>query len=430
MGILAQSFREGSRTRLPWLVAGAAAFLLGVVAAFGSISDVNEPVFTQTVVEQLAPRTQITDGRGEDLFYEDRFQRGDTFAALLDRFGVDDGDTERLLRSETGRRALRALKPGITVQAKIGTDGELLSLWFLSTPDALRSVERSGDGFQFSEQPAALSRQVVMKSGLIRSSLFAATDEAGVPDGVATQIADIFAGDIDFHRDLHRGDRFEAVYEMYYLDGRPVKLGRVLAAEFVNGNKTYRAVWFATPGAKGGYYTPEGRALRKAFLRSPLEFSRITSGFGMRVHPILGGWRNHKGVDYGAPIGTRVRTTGDGIVDFVGRQGGYGNMIVVRHAGGFATVYGHLSGFARGLHRGTRVAQGDVIGFVGQTGMATGPHLHYEFRANNQQRNPLAIALPAAQPLAADKLPAFKAVADPLVARLELLESTNLALLE
>ena len=187
-----------------------------------------------------------------------------------------------------------------------------------------------------------------MKSGEIRSSLFAATDAAGIPDSVAIQLADIFGGDIDFHRDLRRGDRFSVVYEMLTIDGRPLRAGRVLAAEFVNSRKTLRAVWFATPTA-GGYYAPDGKNLRKAFLRSPLEFSRVSSGFGMRLHPILQQWRAHKGVDYAAPAGTRVRAVGDGVVEFAGRQGGYGNVVIVRHDGGITTAYAHLNGLRRGI---------------------------------------------------------------------------------
>jgi murein DD-endopeptidase MepM/ murein hydrolase activator NlpD len=220
------------------------------------------------------------------------------------------------------------------------------------------------------------------------------------------------------------------VYEMFNHLGRPVKSGRVLAAEFVNQKKSYRAVWFQDADGQGGYYTPEGKNLRKAFLRSPLEFSRVTSGFAMRFHPILQRWRAHKGIDYGAPAGTRVKATGDGVVEFVGRQGGYGNVIVLRHGGGVMTTYGHLRAFATGIRKGARVGQGDVIGFVGQTGLATGPHLHYEFQVNNQHRNPLTIAFPAAQPVAPERMAAFRAAAQPLAARLDLLATTNLALLE
>jgi murein DD-endopeptidase MepM/ murein hydrolase activator NlpD len=228
---------------------------------------------------------------------------------------------------------------------------------------------------------------------------------------------------VDFHRDLRKGDRFTVVYEMQYLRGRPVRAGRMQAAEFVNQGRTFRAVHFGT-----GYYAPDGKAMRKAFLRSPLEFSRMTSGFGMRQHPIMQVWRAHKGIDYAAPIGTRVRAVGDGIVEFAGPKGGYGNTVVLRHHGQYATVYAHLSRIS--VKRGARVAQNDTIGSVGQTGWATGPHLHYEFRIAGEARNPLAIAMPAALPIAASELPAFQNQAAPLVARLDLLANSALAQLE
>ena len=343
---------------------------------------------------------------------------------------MDDLEAERLIRSREAARPFRQLRPGTTVQAKTAGDGSLLSMWFMGGRDQLIFIDRAGDGFSYSENAAQLAREVQMKSGEIRSSLFAATDAAGLSDNIATQIADIFAGDIDFHRDLRRGDRFAVVYEMFNHLGRPVKSGRVLAAEFVNQKKSYRAIWFKDTDGHGGYYTPDGKNLRKAFLRSPLEFSRVTSGFAMRMHPILQQWRAHKGVDYGAPAGTRVKATGDGVVEFVGRQGGYGNVVVLRHGGGVMTTYGHLRGFATGIRKGARVGQGDVIGFVGQTGLATGPHLHYEFQVHNQHRNPLTIAFPAAQPVAQERMAAFRAVAQPLAMRLDMLVTTNLALLE
>ncbi len=220
------------------------------------------------------------------------------------------------------------------------------------------------------------------------------------------------------------------MYEVFHHNGRPLQAGRVLAAEFVNDRKSYRAVWFADETGKGGYYAADGKNLRKAFLRSPLEFSRITSGFKMRFHPILQEWRAHQGVDYGAPPGTRVKATADGTVELAGSQNGYGNVVVLRHGGGVTTLYGHLRGFASGIKRGARVAQGDVIGYVGATGWATGPHLHYEFRVNNQHRNPLTIAMPAAEPVAPQRMAAFRAAADPLAAQLELLAGANVAALD
>lgn len=416
---------------MPWIAAGVVTLLFGVVAAFGTVQDTPEPVFARTVVEPLVLPARLEDSSpGQVFFREERFQRGDTISALLERLEVDDRQAERMLGSREAISPFRLLRPGTTVQARTTEDGSLLSLWFIGGRDQLIFIEGVGDGFSSSEKPVELARQVQMKSGEIRSSLFAATDAAGLSDSVATQFADIFAGEVDFHRDLRRGDKFTVVYETFEHLGRPVKSGRVLAAEFINQKKSYRAVWFQDVEGQGGYFTPDGKNLRKAFLRSPLEFSRITSGFAMRFHPILQQWRAHKGIDYGAPTGTRVKATGDGVVEFIGRQGGYGNMVVVRHGGGIQTTYGHLSGFAKGIRKGTRIGQGELVGYVGQTGWATGPHLHYEFRANNQQRNPLTIAFPAAQPVAPERMAAFRAVAQPLAARLDLLATSNLALLE
>ncbi|MGH8747459.1 MAG: peptidoglycan DD-metalloendopeptidase family protein, partial [Burkholderiales bacterium] len=251
-----------------------------------------------------------------------------------------------------------------------------------------------------------------------------------IPDSVAIQLADVFGGDIDFYRDLRNGDRFSVVYEMQYFGGRPVRPGRVIAAEFVNKGKTFRALYYVDANGKGGYYAPDGQSLQKAFLRAPLEFTRISSRFGMRKHPFLHTWRQHKGVDYAAPLGTRVRATADGVVEFAGRKGGYGNVIILRNSGRYSTVYGHLRGFSRGIRRGARVEQGEIIGFVGQTGWATGPHLHYEFRIAGVARNPLAVALPAAVPVPAQELPAFRRYARPLIAQLDLLATSTVALLE
>lgn len=434
--ILAHSLYTSTRRRLPWIAAGASACLFGVVA-FGTVQERPEPIVTpQTVVEQLAPAPVVVDDVGNtgDFWAEERFQRGDTVSSLLDRLGADEAETRRLLQPGGHQRALRWLRPGLTVQARIGVNGELNSLWFIAGRDLLVTIDCDGEGFRASEQAAELHRRVMMKSGEIRSSLFAATDAAGLPDSVATQLAEMFGGDIDFHRDLRRGDRFTVVYEMHSHNGRDVKSGRVLAAEFVNQKKVLRAVWWADAanegGSRGGYFTPEGKNLRKAFLRSPLEFSRVSSGFAMRFHPILQQWRAHKGVDYAAPAGTRVKATGDGFVEYAGRQAGYGNLVVIRHHGNLSTHYAHLSGFAQGIHRGARVSQGDVIGYVGQTGWATGPHLHYEFRVGNEHRNPLTVALPAALPIPSDRLAAFRSVSAPLSAQLDMLRDTNLALLE
>jgi murein DD-endopeptidase MepM/ murein hydrolase activator NlpD len=423
--------RATARTALGLSAAAAVAFLFAGVAAFGTVSDSPFPPSTQTVERALAPAIEVLDQEDSAAYVqEERFRRGDTLAALLDRLGVDDTDISRLLISRTAMQSLAALRPGMALQARTNADGILRQLSFLAPRDQFVAIEPVGEDFRVNAHAAEVVQQIQMKSGQIRSSLFAASDAAGIPDSVAMQMADIFGGDIDFQRDLRRGDHFTVVYEMATLSGRPLRAGRVLATEFVNQGRALRAVWFPDGQGKGGYYTPEGKNLRKAFLRSPLEFSRITSGFALRFHPILQQWRVHKGIDYGAPTGTRVKATGDGVVEFTGREGGYGNLVVVRHSGGYSTRYAHLSGFASGIRRGARVAQGDILGFVGQTGWATGPHLHYEFRVNDQYRNPLTMAFPAAEPIRPERLAAFRSVADPMAARLDVLRTTNLAALE
>lgn len=408
--------------------------LSSVVAAFATIvesPDTELLLPRGTQVEALPIDMSAAVMRVPERYLrEERFNRGDTLPDLLSRLGVAEDEAARLGRLP----ALRALRPGLTVTAEVGGAGELLQLNFISGRDLLVGLKRDGDGWRASAEPAPLETRVQMKAGTIRLSLFGAADASGIPDNVAIQVAEIFGGDIDFHRDLRRGDTFSVVYEMLYLHGRAVRSGRVLSAEFVNQGKSFRAVYHVGEDADGrkvgGYYGPDGKNLRKAFLRSPLEFSRISSGFGMRMHPFMQTWRAHKGIDYAAPTGTRVRAVGDAVVDFAGRQGGYGNVVILRHHGQYTTIYAHLSGFAPGVRKGSRVSQGDAIGFVGQTGWATGPHLHYEFRIAGEARNPLSIAMPAALPVPEHAMAAFRRHAEPLVARLDLMKQSNLALLE
>ncbi len=404
--------------------------LSGAIAAFATISpgsDAELLVAKTAVLEPFAiDHEQGLMPAPTAFVREERFQRGDTHASLLARLGVSEEDAKQALRA----RVLWQLRTGYTVTAQVDAEGVLLGLSYLSGRDNLVRVERDGERFLAAEESAPLETHVAMKAGVIRSSLFAASDTAGIPDSVAIQLADVFGGDIDFHRDLRKGDRFSVVYEQHYVGGRPVHTGRVLAAEFLNQGKRLRAVYFDNDNGKGGYYAPDGKSLRKAFLRSPLEFSRVSSGFGMRRHPFMKDWRAHQGVDYAAPSGTRVRSVGDGVVEFAGNKGGYGKVVILRHQGQYSTVYAHLSRFASGLHRGTRVLQGEAIGYVGSTGWATGPHLHYEFRIGGVARNPLAITLPAALPVPKQEMAAFREQAEPLDAQLELLADTNLALLE
>jgi murein DD-endopeptidase MepM/ murein hydrolase activator NlpD len=392
----------------------------GVVAAFATMAPAPAPFAPNSaLVEALSVRTDALIPAPLTYRREERFQRGDTLAGFLLRLGIAEADVERLKRV----RALQQLKPGVMVAAEVGADGAPQYLNFLSGRDTLVRVGGPGEGYRASEEKAQLEARTMMKASVIRSSLFAASDAAGIPDSIAMQLADVFAGDIDFHRDLRKGDRFSVVYELHHFAGRPVRAGRVLAAEFTNQSKTFRAVYF-----NGGYYAADGKNLRKAFLRAPLEFSRVSSGFGTRRHPIHRDWRAHKGIDYAAPVGTRVRSVGNGFVDYAGPKGGYGNVVIVRHQGQYATLYAHLSRIS--VKRGARVEQNDTVGFVGQTGWATGPHLHYEFRIAGEARNPFSIAMPAAAPIAAHDLPTFQAHAAPLAAQLDLLANGTLAQLE
>jgi murein DD-endopeptidase MepM/ murein hydrolase activator NlpD len=402
--------------------------LSGGVAAFATIApEVPAPPATAAHVEPVALRAApaVLPDAGS-YRREERFQRGDTLAGVLERLAVPAADAQKLARLP----ALRFLRPGHTLAAEIDPDGALMRLSYVGARDTLTVIERAGSGFRTQQAAAPVRTETVMRNGVIRVSLFAAADEAGVPDTVAMQLADIFSGDLDFHRELRAGDRFAVVYEQHYYAGRPLRAGRVLAAEFVNQGRTLRAVHYVTAQGASGYYTPAGGNLRKAFLRSPVEFTRISSGFGMRRHPFQRTWRAHSGVDFAAPMGTRVRAAGDGLVEFAGFKPGYGNVVILQHRGQYSTVYAHLSRFFPGVRRGTRVAQGDFIGHVGQTGWATGPHLHYEFRIAGQSRNPYAIAMPAGLPVPAGELAAFRSQSEPLMAQLGLLADGAIALLE
>ncbi|GAB4447160.1 MAG: peptidoglycan DD-metalloendopeptidase family protein [Rhodocyclaceae bacterium] len=434
--ILAQlrAARESAPARFWGAPAALALSLLSVVGAFATVAEREAPAIDQSaVLEAIALTPAVANDTAPAGFVrEERIERGDTVARLFDRLGVDDAQALETLRTRPEAAAIfRQLRPGKAVSARTNAEGRLLRLEFpLNAGAAALVVERQGEALSLAERPLALESRALMASGEIRSSLFAATDAIGLPDSVTMQLADIFSGDIDFHRDLRRGDSFAVVYEMEYSAGSAVRPGRILAAEFVNQGRTYRAFRFRASDGREGYYGEGGRSIRKAFLRSPLEFSRITSGFALRFHPVLQKWRAHNGVDYGAPTGTPVRTTADGIVEFAGRQNGYGNVVIVRHAGRYSTLYAHLNGIAAGIRKGVRVRQADVIGYVGATGLATGPHLHYEFRIDGQHRNPLAVALPEAPPLAPRELASFAQQVEPLLSRLSLMRPGSLALLD
>jgi len=424
---------QAHKLKLRWFVAMSSLPLLGVVTAFGIMPQTQIATASLQIQAKNISLPESVDivGSATTFWHTDRVHRGDTVAELLHRLNIDDSAASVYLRKNKTTISLRQLHTGMSLQAETGADGSLLALRYLNNSGKQVMVERTTenlDGFKLSEFEPTLEQHHFLRSGVIKSTLFAATDEAGLPYATASQLVKIFGGDIDFHRDLRKGDRFSVSYEVIYINGEPVHTGRIEAAEFVNKGRAYRVVYFQTDKDHGDYYTPNGKSIRKAFLRSPVEFSRISSGFtSARFHPILKKWRAHKGVDYAAPKGTRVKVTADGIVSFVGKQGGYGNVIMVDHPEHHTTVYAHLSRFASGLHRGQRVGQGDIIGYVGMTGWATGPHLHYEFRINGKQHDPLRVALPSATPIDASQRAAFQDVSRNLIERLGLMNNINLA---
>jgi murein DD-endopeptidase MepM/ murein hydrolase activator NlpD len=421
------------KKKLRWFVTLSTMPLLGVLTAFGLVPTDSLGLNSGSIsIEQLSlPSASPVETNAATFWHTERMEPGDTVAELMLRLNIKDAAAGNYLRNNTDAKPFRQLPTGHEVQAETDANGALISLSYLDKQGNQVLVKKQGDGFSTTTTPPQLEKRLFVRTGEIKSSLYAATDAAGLPETAANQLTQIFEGDIDFHHDLRRGDRFTVVYETTYSNGALVKIGQIQAAEFINRGQAYRAVRFSTDGTHSDYYTPEGKSLRKAFLRSPIAFSRISSGFTMaRFHPILNKWRAHKGVDFAAPMGTPAKATADGQVAFKGTQSGYGNVVILQHAGNLSTVYGHLSHFAKGLHKGERIRQGDVIGYVGMTGLATGPHLHYEFRVNGMQHDPMSVALPNAQPVSGANRVAFKALSDKFIASLNQLRNTNLAKLD
>ena len=345
--------------------------------------------------------------------------RNDTLDQIFRRLKLNLADLATL-RALPGLKAhLDSLHPGELLRFT-HKDGELFGLQRRLNDGQTLQVTRAGDALKADVLDNPLQTITRTVGGRINSSLFEAVEASGAHDQTAMALADIFGWDIDFVLDVRPGDSFVVTYEEVWRDGHYLKDGPVLAASFVNQGREYRAVRYRDPTGVTSYYTPDGRSMRKAFLRAPLEFSRVSSGFNSaRMHPILNRIRAHKGVDYAAPSGTPVRAAGDGVIRFAGVMGGYGNLVEIEHTHSITTVYGHLSRFAHGMHAGTHVTQGTVIAYVGMTGLATGPHLHYEYRVNGVFKNPQTVPLPAASPINAGYAADFHAHADALLASLD-----------
>jgi murein DD-endopeptidase MepM/ murein hydrolase activator NlpD len=325
--------------------------------------------------------------------------RNDTMDRLFRRFELNLSDLSSLRDLPELRSQVDKLRPGELLRL-MHRGGELVGLERKISDSETLKVTRAETGFVSDVLENPLESHTRTASATIDSSLFQAAANADLPDRVAFDLAEIFQYDIDFVLDIQPGDRFTVVYEEIFQDGVPLRTGNVLAAKFVNDGREYRAVRYVDSQGRGEYFTPDGRSLRKAFIRAPVQFSRVSSRFNpSRKHPVLNRIRAHKGVDYAAPVGTPVRAAGEGRVKFAGQQGGYGNVVELEHGSGVVTVYGHLSRFAKNLRRGQRVELGQVIAYVGATGLATGPHLHYEYRVHGVHKNPQTVPLPDAAPI-------------------------------
>jgi murein DD-endopeptidase MepM/ murein hydrolase activator NlpD len=350
---------------------------------------------------------------------EVRVGRNDTLDAIFRRMALDTADLAAIRQMPGIRASLDYLKPGDAIELK-QSGGRIEELARKVSETQTLKIVRQAGGFTAQMIVDPVQTRIRTASATIDSSLFQAAEAAGVSDGIALKLAAVFAWDIDFVLDIREGDRFTAVYEQIFQDGKYVRDGEVLAAEFVNAGKVYQAVRFGAEGSRGaGYYTPSGSPMGKAFLRAPVEFTRVSSVFNPhRLHPILNRIRGHMGTDYAAPTGTPVHAAGDGRVSFAGPRGGYGNAVVLAHGSSVSTLYGHMSRFAKHIRVGTSVKQGDVIGYVGMTGLATGPHLHYEYIVNGAHKNPQTVHLQGAEPLPAETLQRFRAATAPLLADL------------
>ena len=420
------------RFSLRTLVALSSLPLFGVVAAFGLAPDTNTLDITpETITEAIALPALASASTAGTFERESVIQSGDTLSSALSRLKIDDLEIQRLLTTDAVRQLASSIRAGKRIQATTTQDGQLLTIQFERSDAPALTVRRQGDSYIAEEGSELLETRVVMRSGRILSSLYGATDSAGIPDKIADRMAETFSTNIDFREDLRRGDTFSVIYTVNYRNGEPIAAGTLLAAEFVNAGKPYRAVLFRDPFGREDYYTPEGESLKKGFLRSPLEFSRVTSSFSnSRKHPVYGFHRAHTGVDFGAPTGTRVKATGDATVAFAGRKGGYGNLVILRHHNGFETYYAHLSAFASGIRPGRAIGQGQVIAYVGSTGASTGPHLHYEIRIAGRPQNPMAIKLPGSPPLATAQRARFLQQTADWSDKLGMLRGTNLAALD
>jgi len=354
---------------------------------------------------------------------------GDTLSTLFNKVGLSAATLHEVLATSKEAKQLTRLKVGQVVEFELDEDGQLQTLQTkLSDLESL-ALSRGAKGFEFKREVVKPDVQQAYTHGTIRSSLFLSAKRAGLSHGLTMDLANIFGYDIDFAMDIREGDEFELIYEKKVVNGKQVGTGDILSARFTNRGKTYTAVRYTNKQGSTSYYNANGESMRKAFIRTPVDFARISSRFSTgRKHPILNKIRAHKGVDYAAPHGTPIKAAGDGRVTLAGRHGGYGNTVIIQHGQRYRTLYAHMQGFAKGIRNGANVKQGQIIGYIGTTGLSTGPHLHYEFQVNGVHVDPLSQKLPMADPIAASEKQRFMQLSKPLMAKMDQERSTLLAL--
>jgi murein DD-endopeptidase MepM/ murein hydrolase activator NlpD len=354
--------------------------------------------------------------------------RGDTLSTLFEKVGLPAAAVHEVLASDKQAKQFSQLKHGQILQFELSPQGQLKQLHSKVSDLESISLSKSDKGYAFSREITKPNIRTAYVHGIINSSLSQSAQRAGLSHSMTMDMASVFGYDIDFAQDIRQGDEFDVIYEQKVINGKTVSTGNILSARFTNRGKTYTAVRYTNKQGNSSYYTADGNSMRKAFIRTPVDFARISSMFSMgRKHPILNKIRAHKGVDYAAPRGTPIKATGDGKVLLAGRRGGYGNTVVIKHGNTYQTLYGHMQGFAKGIQTGSNVRQGQVIGYIGTTGLSTGPHLHYEFQVNGVHVDPLGQKLPMADPIAKAEKQRFMQQSQPLMARMDQEKSTLLA---
>jgi murein DD-endopeptidase MepM/ murein hydrolase activator NlpD len=374
-------------------------------------------------------KDQINAFTEERNWTELKVKSGDSLSTLFDKAKIKPNQLIALMKLGSETRALTRIHPGDVIKVITNDEGQLQALHYAINSLSYLRVIRQQDDLSAKTLKHDIEKRAAYASAEIESSLFLASQKAGLSQNITMELANVFGWDIDFALDIRAGDKFTVIYEEIFKNGEKLKDGNILAAEFINQGKSFRALRYANPVTNTtGYYSPDGHSLRKAFLRSPVKFSRISSRFTTRrYHPLLHKFRSHKGVDYAASRGTPIRASGDGKVIFKGRKGGYGNTVVIKHGSRYSTLYAHLSKFNRKARSGSRVKQGQIIGYVGSTGLASGPHLHYEFRVNGSHRNPLTVKFPSTKPIPKRYRDNFELTTQTYVTQLDVLSRSTLA---